>query len=134
MKSHTIVWQETRAVVLGQLVCCAAVLGVYFLIGKFSTAAVLGVLAGGLLAAVNFFAMAMSADIAADKGENQDIAGGQKLVTMSYLGRMVGLFAVLALCAKSGYFDLIALVLPLLFVRPILTVKELIRKKGVAPK
>ena len=37
---------------------------------------------------------------------------------------------VLILCAKSGYFDVIALVLPLVFVRPILTIKEFFKKKG----
>mgnify|MGYP006967287329 CR=1 FL=1 len=30
----------------------------------------------------------------------------------------------------SGFFDVIALVLPLIFVRPILTIAEFFRKKG----
>lgn len=134
MPSHKIVWQETKDVALGQLICCAAVLGTYYLIGRFSRAALLGVLVGGLLATANFFVMALCADIAADKGVSQDVRGDQSLVTMSYLGRMVVLFVILALCAKSGYFDLIGLVLPLVFVRPILTVKEFLKKKGVDPK
>lgn len=134
MQSHKIVWQETKAVALGQLICCIAMLDIYSLIGRFTQSAVLGVLVGGLLATANFFVMALCADIAADKGARQDVRGGQSLVTMSYLGRMAVLFVILALCAKSGCFDLIGLVLPLVFVRPILTVKELIHKKGVDPK
>ncbi len=130
MKSHPVVWQETKSIALGQLVCCAVMVGIYALIGKFSMAVVLGALAGGFLSTLNFFAMALGADIAASRGEGQEVARGQTLIQMSYLGRMVALFLILALCAKSGLFDLIALVLPLVFVRPILTVREFLRKKG----
>jgi hypothetical protein len=38
--------------------------------------------------------------------------------------------AVLFLCAKSGLFDVVALVLPLVFVRPILAIAEFFKKKG----
>jgi hypothetical protein len=38
---------------------------------------------------------------------------------------------LLILCAKSGAFDVLALVLPLLFVRPVITLAEFFRKKGV---
>ncbi len=132
MASHKIVWQETRAVALGQLICCCIMLAIYALLGWFSTAVLLGAAAGGSLATLNFFVMALCADIAADKGAQQDVKGGQALIQMSYLGRLVGLFVILVVCAKSGLFDLIALVLPLVFVRPILTVSELRTKKGAA--
>ena len=52
------------------------------------------------------------------------------LVQMSYMGRLIGLFLILVICAKSGVFNLIALALPLVFTRPILTVAEFIHKKG----
>ena len=38
---------------------------------------------------------------------------------------------LLILCAKSGVFDVLALVLPLVFVRPVITIAEFFRKKGV---
>ena len=41
-----------------------------------------------------------------------------------------GLFLILVLCAKSGIFNLIALVIPLVFTRPILTITEKYNKKG----
>ncbi len=134
MASHKIVWQETRTIVLGQLVCCAVMVGIYALLGRFSFSVVLGALAGGTLATLNFFVMALCADIAADKGQQKDVKGGQALIQMSYLGRLVVLFLLLVLCAKSGLFDLIALVLPLIFVRPILTVAEFRKKKGGDPQ
>ncbi len=131
MKSHPIVWQETAAVALGQLVCCAATLGVYALLDKFSTAVLLGALAGAVLATGNFFAMAMAADMAADKVQAGEAANPASL-QLSYLGRMITLFVILVACAKSGLFDLIALVLPLVFVRPILGIKALLFNKKEA--
>lgn len=130
MESRNIVFQETAAVALGQAVCTAAMTGVFALLGKFSLSVLLGGIAGALTATANFFLMSLFATMAADKAEAQDVAGGQKLLQLSYMGRMVGLFLVLLLCAKSGVFDLLALVIPLVFTRPILTVLEIFRKKG----
>ncbi len=125
-----IVWKETGALALGQVFFCGITVGVYWLLGRFSMAVVLGALTGGFLATLNFFIMALGADMAADKSQNQEKKGGQALITVSYTGRMVVLFVILALLAKTGLFDLLALVLPLAFVFPILTLKEWIRKKG----
>jgi len=58
------------------------------------------------------------------------VASGQKLLKGSYPIRLLVLAVVLILCAKSGFFDVLALVLPLLFVRPIITIAEFFRKKG----
>ncbi len=125
-----IVWKETGAIALGQVICCGITLAVYWLIGKFSMAAVLGVLVGGILATLNFFIMALGADMAADKGQNQEKKGGQALISLSYTGRMVVLFVLLALLAKTGIFNILALVLPLAYVWPIVSVKTLFLKKG----
>jgi hypothetical protein len=89
-------------------------------------------LAGGAIAFLNYFFMELIANKAADKAQNQDVAGGQKLIHLSYTGRMIALFAVLVLLAKSGWFHPLALVLPLAFTRPILTLRELIGKRGGA--
>jgi hypothetical protein len=44
---------------------------------------------------------------------------------------MLAIAGILFACAKSGLFDVVALVLPLVFVRPTITVAEFFRKKGV---
>ena len=44
--------------------------------------------------------------------------------------KLPALVVGLILCAKSGVFDVLALVLPLLFVRPVITLAEFFRKKG----
>lgn len=130
MKTHKLVFQETAAVLLGEAVCTALMIGVFALLGKYDTTVLLGGIAGALIAMLNFFLMALSTSLAADKAEQQDVKGGQALIQLSYIGRMIGLFLVLFLCARTGIFNVVALVIPLVFVRPCLTVAEVFKKKG----
>ena len=97
MKSHSYVFRQTAAVFAGQAVCTAAMIGIFAILGKFQTSVLWGGLAGALLATANFFVMSLCADIAADKAQAQDVTGGQKLVQLSYMGRMLGLFLILFL-------------------------------------
>ena len=130
MKDNNPLLRETLTVVAGQLLGCGIMIAVFFLLDKLDSTVFAGALAGAVLATGNYFIMALVAGIAAAKAVNQDVAGGQTLIHLSYLGRMVGLFLLLALCAKSGKCNVLALVIPLLFVRPTLTIAELFNKKG----
>lgn len=132
MESRNFLFRQTATVALGQALCSAAMLGVFALLGKYDTAVLWGGILGAAIATANFFFLSLSAVYAADRAEKQDVAGGQKLIQLSYMGRMAGLFLVLFLCAKSGICNLIALVIPLVFTRPILTISEFLRKKGGA--
>ena len=129
-ESRKYVLKETLMVLLGQTICVAVMFLVYGLLHKFADSVLLGGMVGAVLATGNFFFMAVAATLAADKAQQQDVEGGQKLMRSSYPIRILVLAGILILCAKSGYFDIVALVLPLLFVRPILTVMEFFRKKG----
>ena len=130
-ESRKFVLKETLLVLAGVLICTALMCGVYALLGRFDLSVLLGGLVGMLLSCGNFFFMAMIATLAADKAEQQDAEGGKKLMKSSYPIRILVLAAVLILCAKSGYFNVLALALPLAFVRPVLMVLEFFRKKGV---
>ncbi len=130
MESRKIVFRQTAFVAAGEAVCCAAMAGIFALLGQFDRTVALGAAVGGVLAVLNFFGMALFADMAANKAENQDVKGGQAMVQISYMGRLLALLLILVLCAKAGGFNLIALVLPLIFVRPILGISELLQKKG----
>lgn len=132
MESRKIVYHETAIVAAGVLICTAVMIGIYALIGKFGLNVVWGGLLGALLSIGNFFFMAIGTSLAADKAAQQDVKGGQLLIRNSYMIRLVVLFVILFACAKSGVFDLFALVLPQLFVRPTLTIAEFFRKKGEA--
>ena len=130
MDSRKIVFHETFVILVGELICIAAMFAVYALLGSFDRTVVFGGLAGLILAVGNFFFMAIGASLAADKAQQQNVKGGKGLIRSSYTLRLVVLFVLLFACAKSGLFDLFALVLPLVFVRPIITIAEFFRKSG----
>lgn len=129
MDSRKLVFKETAIVLMGQAICVGIMLGVFALLGKFNIAVLLGGVFGATLAAANFFFMAITASLAADKAMDQDIEGGRKLMKASYPVRILILAVILIALAKSGICNVVALVLPLVFVRPILTIAEFFRKK-----
>lgn len=130
MDSRKYVLKQTGTVFLGVLLAGAAMVGVFALLGYYDSTVLLGAAVGVLVAVLNFFFMAVGLTLAADKAQEQDVKQGKTLVTSSYFLRMIVMFVVLFACAKSGYCNTVALVLPLLFVRPILTVAEFFQKKG----
>lgn len=130
METRKFIFRQTGLVAAGQAVCTAATIAVFALIGRFDTSVLLGSIVGALIATANFFFMSLFAMVAVKKAEAQDVTSGQKLIQLSYMGRMLGLFLSLFLCAKSGVFHVLTLVIPLAFTRPILTVFELFHKKG----
>lgn len=129
-ESRKLVLKEVALVAVGEAICVAIMCVIYALLGKFSTAVLLGGLVGLLVATGNFFALAVAATLAADKAEAGDPESGKKLMKSSYPIRLLVMAVVLILCARSGHFDVLALALPLVFVRPVLTAAEFFRKKG----
>ena len=129
MDIRKFVLRQTGLVALGELLGVAAMIGIFALLGKYDSKVLLGGIVGGAVATVNFFAMAIGVNIAADKAEQQNVKGGQATVKGSYLLRMVAMFVVLFAFAKSGICNAIALVVPLIFVRITLTVAEFFRRK-----
>lgn len=130
MESRKFIYKETAVVAIGEILGIALMLLIFALSGHFDLTVLLGGIMGGILAVGNFFLMSYFAVKAADKAQNQDVAGGQKLIHLSYTGRMIGLLVALVLCAKSGWFHVLALAIPLIFPRPALTAAELILKRG----
>ena len=129
MDSRKLVFKETAVVAVGECLASAIMVGIFALLGRFDKSVVLGAAFGALIAVANFFFMAMGTCIAADKAEDQDVKGGQKVIRMSYIGRQAVLVVLLFVCLKSGLFQPFALLLPLVFVRPILTVAEFFKRK-----
>lgn len=130
MDSRKYILQQSGIILAGELLCSAVMVGIFALLGRYDTAVLLGALFGSILATANFFFMAMGAMIAADKAEAQNVKGGQATIHTSYILRMAGLFIIMLALIKSGLCNAIALVLPLVFTRLILTVSEFFRKPG----
>jgi len=130
MDNRKYVLSQIFTVLIGQLILSGLLVGIFAVLGYFDLSVLLGAAAGALIATVNHLVLVLGVMAASAKAEKQDVKGGQMLVQLSYMGRLIGLFLVLVLCARSGLFNLIALVIPLVFTRPILTVAEYFNKKG----
>ena len=130
MDNRKYVLSQVSTVLIGELLLSALMVGVFALLGHFDKSVLLGAAAGAVIATLNHMVLVLCVMAASEKAEKQDVKGGQALVQMSYMGRLIGLFLILVLCAKSGIFNLIALVIPLVFTRPILTITDHFNKKG----
>ena len=124
------VWKEAGIMALGQAICVTLMVGIFALLDKYDTSVLLGGIAGGIFGIAYFMSMVVCANIATKKALKQDVKGGQAFMQMSYTLRMVGLFAALVLCAMTKRFNLLTLVLPIVFVRPIVGVAELNERRG----
>lgn len=130
MDSRKFILKETLIIALGQALCVGVMLGIFALLGQFHRKVLLGGIVGGTLSVLNFFFMSVAAMIAADKATAQDVKGGKDTLRLSLTGRLIVMAVVLIAFAKSGLCNVLALVLPLAFNRPILTITEFFRKAG----
>lgn len=130
MDSRKFIFQQTAIIAAGQVVCVGAMYGIFALLSAFDSTVLLGGIVGAVLSLLNFFFMAVGVTLAADKATNQNVSGGKTTIKISYLLRTILLAVVLFAFAKSGLCNVLALVLPLVFVRPIITVAEFFRKPG----
>ena len=130
MDSRKYVLKQTAMIALGQALCVGAMVGLFALLGEFDTTVLWGGVVGGVLAVLNFLFMAVGAMVAADKAAEQDVKGGQATVRTSMILRLALLAVVLIAFAKSGICNVLAMVLPLAFTRPILMFAEFFGKAG----
>ena len=126
--SRKFILRKTGIISIGQALCVAVMIGVFALLGRYDRSVLLGGIFGGIIAVGNFFAMAVCADLAADKAEKGNVQGGQALIRTSYIGRLAVVAILLFALVKSGFCQVLAAVLPLIFNRPILTVSEFFGK------
>lgn len=129
MDNRKQVLRQTGKIAVGVALCTGIMLVIYYAIGMFSTKILYGAVAGFFLGVGNFLAMAIVASRAADKAEAQDINAGRVLMQGSYFARLVLLFIVMVVLTKAQLCDPLAMVIPLVFVRPVITVSELLIKK-----
>lgn len=130
MDPRKFIIKETALLALGEAVCVAAMIGIFAILGYFDYKVILGGAIGLVIAVGNFFFMAIASDMAAEKALEQDVKGGIAAVKASYTLRLVVMGVLLFVFAKSGHCNVLAMVCPLFFVFPIITVIEFFRKAG----
>ena len=129
MDSRKIVFKETAIIAVGELVCSGIMVGIFAALKLFQWNVLWGTLAGSAVMIANYFFMAVTVSLAADRAERGEVEQAKKMVQTSSVFRLLAMGLVLFLGIKLGA-NVIALVLPLAFARPILMLAEFFRKKG----
>ena len=129
MDSRKIVLLGTAIIAIGELILSAIMVGVFAVLGKFSLTVLLSALGGCLVIIANHFFMAITVSLAADRATQGNVKQAQSMVQLSSVVRLLVMGGLLFLGIKMGA-NVLALVLPLAFSRPVLMLAEFFRKKG----
>ncbi len=129
MDPRKIVLKETAIAAIGVGVLSAAMVGVFAVFGYFKMNVLWGALTGWAVIVINYFVMAVTVSLAADRAEAGNAKGAQAMIQLSGVVRLVVMGVALLAGIKLGA-NVIALALPLLFLRPVLMLAEFFRKKG----
>lgn len=129
MDSKKIVFKETAVIAVGEVICCSIMVGIFAALGYFRMNVLWGALVGALVMTANFFFMAVTVSLASDRAAQGDVQQAQKMIQLSSVVRLFGMGIILFIGIRLGA-NVIALVLPLAFARPILMLAEFFRKKG----
>ena len=146
MKNKLIPMRELLVLTIAEIFFAAVVSGVYLLINRFTPSVITGSLLGIFVTVINFIILSVSIGRAFDKAlkergtkelteeeiekftAEQNVAM-QAAAKKSFFIRTILMLAVLVLAFISGFFDVIATVIPLLLFRPIITVDAIFKEK-----
>lgn len=108
--------KETWHIALGVGLLSILMVGVFALIGKFDASVVWGALLGWGAAVLNFFLLGLSVQkVAKAPADQQEHA--KSIFKLSYSLRMLFFGGVIVLALVMDQFNVVAVVLPLLFLR-----------------
>lgn len=131
MDSRKEIMKEVGLVAGGVLLCSAAMVGVFAALGAFRFNVLWSALVGSAIIILNYFFMAVTVTQATEKAQQGQPDSGKKLIQLSGLVRLAVMGIALAVGILAGG-NVIALVLPLVFLHPVLMLAEFFRKKGEA--
>ena len=129
MDARKIVLRETAAVAIGEVLLSAVMVGIFAALGYFKMNVLWGALVGCLVMIANYLFMAITVSIATDKATRGDVRQAQKMIQLSSTVRLVVMGLALVVCLRLGANPL-ALLLPMLFAKPIVMLLGFFRKKG----
>ena len=145
-KSKLSMYIDTVWLAIGEAIVAALISVVFLLIGKFNYSVATGAVLGGAVTVINFLILSVGINRAinkyveergdkemdeeeADKYAKEHGMTVQNAMMKSYMLRMFLMIGALVLAGITGWFDIIATVIPLLMYRPILYVTEFIKTK-----
>lgn len=150
-KSKLSTYIDTVWLALGEAVVALLISAVYLLLKKFDYTVVTGAVLGGAVTVINFFILSVGINRAingyiagrtdkemdeeeAEKYAQEHSTDVQNAMLKSYMLRMFLMIGSLALALISGWFNVLATVIPLLMYRPVLYAVEFIKVKVKAKR
>ena len=128
MNERNYVLRQTLWFGLGILAGTILMVLVFLAIGRFDLSVLIGAVVGTLVSVGNFFFMSVSLTNASNSETDPGAAANK--AKGGYILRMLIVGAILVLGIKSGYCNVFATLIPLLFGRPVLMLEEFFLKNG----
>lgn len=129
MQKHRDVLHQTGRLAVALVVCVGVMLGIYALMGKFTSSVFLGAVIGSLLAIGNFLSLGITVSNALDRAaRDQDPQRAQLSIQASSVVRLLALAAIYILLFRAKVCDPVAALIPLLLAQAALKLVEFFRK------
>ncbi|MBQ7333757.1 MAG: hypothetical protein IJW38_05365 [Clostridia bacterium] len=139
--------REILAILIGEIFVSLVICGIYLLIDKYTYKVLLGVLLGSTVTLLNFIVLSIMTNRVINRfleargneelsdEEAQDLAlkfqgQVQNQIKISFIIRTAVLLATLIVAFLVEIFEVLPTVIPLLMLRPILTLSEFIKRKA----
>lgn len=147
MNKQKLPLRELLAILIGEILTSAVICGVYLIIKKFTYKVFLGVLLGSTVTLLNFLVLSIMTnrvinrflEARGDKELSDEEAGAlamkfqgqvQNQIKISFIVRTAVLAVTLVVAFLVDVFEVLPTVIPLLMLRPIITVSEFIKRKA----
>ncbi|MBE6012893.1 MAG: hypothetical protein E7234_10110 [Lachnospiraceae bacterium] len=100
---------------------------VFLILKKLTFYVFLSAFIGAILAILNFFLLGLSLN----KAVNKEASNAKQYIQVSYSYRMIGLFIILAIGLYLKLFNPVAILLPLIFPRIVISAINFKRRRGI---
>jgi hypothetical protein len=147
MEKQKLPMRELLAILIGEALTSSVICGVYLIIKKYTYKVLLGVLLGSAVTLLNFLVLSImtnrvinsfleargDAELTDEEAEALALkfqGRVQNQIRISFIVRTAVLAATLIVAFIVEVFEVLPTVIPLLMLRPILTVSELIKRKA----
>ena len=129
MQKHREILRQVCRLMVALAVCVAIMLGVYALLGAFTSSVVVGAILGFVLAVGNFVSLSITVSNAMDRAaRDKDPQRAQLSIQASGVIRLLVLAAIYILLFRAKLCDPVAALLPLLMAQAVLKLVEFFRK------
>lgn len=129
MQKHREILRQVCRLMVALAVCVAIMLGVYALLGAFTSSVLVGAILGFVLAVGNFVSLSITVSNAMDRAaRDKDPQRAQLSIQASGVIRLLVLAAIYFLLFRAKVCDPVAALLPLLMAQAVLKLVEFFRK------